>query len=369
MASNKFVRDIRKIVNIDPSQSTLAGAPPKTSIPGKRGIGLSDGDGATSSSQSGTAGVTRATNIPKSGTVARAVLTSAENPNNNQPGGEVDPNDPLKGVVYNNQGTYNIEDLLDGLDGPTLANQTTEGVGQTPISSGSTLNGLTGLKDLVTDQEFELRIDGLAKPPTGWNSATDPGTALPEYDLWTLGKRWLAPAVNQFFATPREAAVADRNFAGDTLFTVIVASNYIVISDIWQITFENPITFATVTYQANGAACTPTFGSSTCPITSPLKWPTDSKMQLVLTDGVFRAAEQEAIDDYITRFLDGQHSRIDFAFATGREGSLRPAQGGGYLLGETTAGVYSSVVQHFDSKGKLVAYISPDMASNYEIRP
>lgn len=372
MANNKFVQDIRKIVNVDPNQSTLPGSTPKSTLDGRRGIAYRSGDGATSSSQSGKAGVTLGTNLPRSGNIGQFGGSDKGSGNADESleeefGNDVDAVNPGNGSYNYNQGTYDIEDLIDG-QGPKLANQNGQGVGNLPLTTGGTLNGLTGLRDLATNQPFELRMDGLPRPPEEWYSATDPGDALPEYDLWTMGKRWLAPSANTLHATPREAAVADRDFTGSTSYTVITGSNYISMSDIYQITFQDPGTLLEVTYQANGQACTPTSGSLTCPITSPLKWPSDNSMQLVLGDAKFRVAEQETIDDYITRFLDGNHSRIDFAFGSGREGSLRPAQGGGYLIGETTAGEYSSIVQHFDNKGKLIAYIAPSMTSSYEAR-
>lgn len=368
---DRYSQDIKRIVGIDPNQTKIGEATRKGDIAGKRGIAYINSDGQTVSSASGTAGITRLTNPTNN----MGMLGQDKGSGQNDPdaedtdGNAVDPTNGSKGSYNYDQGTYDIEDLIDLEDGPTLSDPAEgAGIGNNPTNLGGTLNGLTGLRDLTTDKGMELRLDGKARPPVGWESETDPGPSAPAYTKWTQGKQWIDPLSDTAHTDPLGAAKYGRDFAGDVLYTVVVDSSYNSSFDFWQITFEKPVPDGQVTYQANGATCTPSNSDPVCPITNPIKWPADGVMQLALSGSSFIMSEAEAIEDRITQFMDGNHSRVDFAFGSGREGSLRPTQNGGFMVGETVGGNYVGIVQMYNPSNKLIAYIAPGMTSAYEAR-
>jgi hypothetical protein len=387
---NKFVVDVRKIVNIDPAQSVLPPAVPRSTIESVSGIAFVTPDGANTKGATVATGkntgnslqswldyMALANNLPAAKDTGSGQNTDPTDPNSaaNKDGSKNDPRRGITSITKGDQGTYPIKDIIDGEKGiPFIPDWVPKGLAQYYLRNGGTLNGITGAYDCTTASGLDIRMDGLMRPPPGWYTADtptlDPGDPL-YYLNFNPGKQWVGFPGSFIDVFPLGAAQQARDFAGDSDKTNLLSTNYISLTDIWQFTWENPSSHATATYQANGQTCTPSHDDPTCPLVNPIKWPGDGKMQMVKNkDGTFKAAIYESPTDLITKYTDNIHSRLDFCFDAGRKGSIIPAINGGYMITETLTegGTPTGIVKLFDSSNKVVAYLDATNYTNYLAR-
>jgi hypothetical protein len=382
MANNKYVSDIRRIVNVDPNQYSLGPADKKANIIGKRAISYRSADGSGSGAVSGSAGYSLGDLLRYGDLAYEDGLDEAGGLNDDDSaadkGNTVDPKSPHNSIYQGDQGTHDIEAVIDGEAGtPSLSNAIPNAITGSGSKPGGTLNGLTNLTDCESGGDLDLRMDGLLRPPPGWYSAGEPDTEINGplgYLMWQPGVQWRGSSILQpISATALPAAEAARDEMGDGDKTDLVGSEF--DGDFphtggvfrWIFTFRNPSTMAEASYYAFDVTCVP--GSSgTCPLTNPVKWPADGKMQMIRNpDGSYTAASYENADDIIPKYTDDQHTQINFCFGVGRSGKLMPAANNGYLLGETLTegGEYTGVVKLLNSENKVISYLTPTTYQSY----
>lgn len=351
--TNKYVQDIRKIVGIDVNQSSLGVPALKAPIPGRRGIAYFNSDNQTISNQKGTPNQTKGT-PPKLGAVT--------NPNFNG-GNYLDPANTDSATYDYDDGTFEgDDDLLDNL--PDLADTSTSGMGNNSISTGGTLNGITGLLDPNTGLGIDLRFDGMTRPPVGWDSVDVPPE---EYNQWTSGTQWFAPGPSDvrsaiaYLAAELQKDVSFSDYT-DLISAELEAFPHSGGTVRWVFVWERPSDNDTVSYYAQDESCSISPGDPFCPIYTPIKHPADGLMQLIAAGGKWTPSEWEPLVDIVPAYTDNQHSRIDAQFGTGRFVSIIPTKNAGYVIGETdTAGgtLISNVNRVFNAYGKVIDYITP----------
>ncbi len=379
---NKFVLDIKKIVGIDPNQSSLDRAIPKASIGSFRGIALPSPTGTGGSSGQTTTPDQNAGNILTDGGIVNP-------PELLQPldpliaTNKTDPKNPTEGAYAGGQGTLAAKDIIDGtVNTPIISDGVQVGMAGDYLKNGGTLNGISGAMDCKTGKSLDIRTDGLDKPPPGWYQAGIPdvlGNIGPlGYLSWEAGVEWLAPwAVSggpSIASNAQDAAKAARDASGDSSKSQVIDttldSNFPHSGGVlrWIFTFQDPDTMNTASYYAQDQGCTPTFGSSTCPLVNPTKWPGDGTTQVIRqSDGTFKISQFENPGDIVPAFTDGMHSRVDFCFDSGRTGSIIPAINGGYMVTETVTqgGTPEGIIRLFDSDNKVTAYLDGTNYANY----
>lgn len=239
---------------------------------------------------------------------------------------------------------------------------------------GGKANGINGLKDCATGKKVEVNNTPIFKNPDGWLGPNDPGTAIPEYEKWTLGVRWVGPGVIGHFLTALEAAKASRDAAGASAWSIIEGSNHITSgADIWQIFFRNPSlppgSFPAV-YQGSAVACTPSDDDAMCPLSYQYLWPVDNVMQLSRdANGKYKYSTNEPAADIIPSLTDNKHSTLNLCFddGSGRKASIEPTYNGGYMIFERNpvTGERIGRGQLFDKNNVLVTHIMPDEATSW----
>lgn len=386
--NNRFIRNIRRIVGIDPNQTKLPVPKGKDSIPSRRGIGFRNSDGQTSVGLSGTPGQT-------SGSVpAQTYYNSGAYSNflaGYNPGNVFNPTDPSKAVIGYNSGVFDVGAVIDNAPGtPTLSSSTGIGIGNNLNIVGGTQNGLTGLIDCATGQPMEVRFDGRFRPPEGWENAELP-PMKPLEDQILAGQSWRArmsgttvsagtcvQAAGAFMATVGECrdAVLTSTFAG-TLESSAVGSQVqngllgvcgipaglsgTLLETINVTTSEEPDAFNYQIYYER-VGCVP--GVGICPLNDDFReasvWPEDGKLQLAYINGRFVMSNFEPESERVAKYADGNHSQLDFCFGSGRKGSIIPTNDGGYILAETDGpgGPILGVAKRFDTQNKVVGEVT-----------
>lgn len=385
MARNKYVEDIRRIVKIDVNQKTLGAADRRASIDAKKGI-------AYNTAQVGNGGGSRPAAPNQNGTDwsdwfddgsldDEDTSGSDDEDAGDEQGNSQDPSKPNRGSYTYNQGTHDVEKVIDNAKGtPNLGDTVGQGLQNRPLNNGGTLNGLTGAFDCASGKELDIRMDRLMRPPPGWGSVDNPGDVTGEngFAQWEPGRQWLAPwavAGGPSIAnTAYEAAKAARDASGDgdktLLVSTVLDTNFPHTGGTlkWTHTFENPSSHTQATYYAQDQGCTISIDDPVCPFTNPNRWPADGKMQIVLNnDGTYSAATLEAPEDIIPKYTDNLHSRINFCFGDGRFGSIIPAINGGYIIAETATegGSLLGTGKLFNSQNKVIAYVSDLTYQNF----
>lgn len=404
---NRFAEDIRRIVGVDPTQSELAEAEAKEAINSKRGIGYQlpgstttgsvSGDGA--GAPSGGTEFDGATFNRDTGTVQKSV-PDQDNPSdpsgdvtqNGGLGNIVDPRSPGSGTYGDGAGEYSIDDIIDqDEDGtyPTIGDDVQSGLGALDNRSGGTFNALDDIVDCASGTGIDLRLDGMFKPPAGWEDIDTP-PLLPRDEQQKIGQQWRV-RFNGFGTAPHAGlCVQTPGVAYSTLlealtvYTDSIGSCFVSIDDISYSSedycstvglLDNAVVTLTESTGACGGGdptipnyiymeeltCTP--NGTTCPSVNverePLtEWPSDGKMQLAFIDGVWVHYEKENATDIIPKFTDGAHGQIDFCFGAGnsRNGTLRPSRTGGFILYETSGGVATGIVTIFNSARQVTGY-------------
>lgn len=351
--SNKYVQDIRKIVGIDVNQSTLSVPTFKPRIGAKQGIGYFNQDNQTVASSKKDKDQKLKESLD-SGTVYNSDFDG---------GNYLDPADPYSNTYDYDSGTYEATDSLL-TDLPSIIDSTAgTGMGNNSVSTGGTLNGITGLLDPESGQSLDLRFDGLVRPPVGWDSVDVPAD---EYDRWTAGTQWFAPgSPGAYSAVPILAAKIQRDVAHSD-YTALVSAEienfpHIGGSVRWVFVWERSSDNDQVSFYAHDESCSVSPSDPFCPLYSPIKHPADGLMQLVASGGKWQVSEYEPLVDVIPSYTDNQHSRIDAQFGSGRFISIIPTRNAGYVIGETdTLGgtLISDVNRVISAYGKVIDYIT-----------
>lgn len=365
--------DLRKIVGIpEGNKGQLSPAVQRAAWGGGRGIGYMNPDNLTSGSQSGKSGQTQLGGTR--GTNPGGVQNGTTKKDAKDTGGnEVDPADPTKSIHTGGgggSGTYPMDGENGIIDSTTLreVQQMENGIGEitSPADGGGTLNGITGIHDCENPEiEFEIRTDGQEVPPPGWD---DPNTP-PETQEWrrfTQGTRWIGSSGTPSTRAPLAitAAESQRDLSGDGAFTDLEGEP--VKDDSfphtggntrWIFTFKNPNTSATAQYYSMDETCTPSSGSSSCPIDAPpQKWDPDGKMQMKLVNGKYVVSEHEPDADIVAKYKNEPRSIIDFCFGDGRHGRLEPTGDMGYMIYETSGGSPTGIIKVFGSNNRVIGY-------------
>lgn len=345
---SKYVQDIRKIVGIDVSKSSLGNASLKARIDARRGVGFFDTGGQTSSSSRGVAGQSTSS-TPNQGTVQNPAFDA---------GNYVDVSSPSGGQYDYNEGSIEADDnLMNNLpdlnDGSNLS---------------ETLNGILGLRDPVSDRLIDLRFDGRSRPPQDWINDSTP---LSGAERWTSGTFWSSPAsVTQLGGTPIGAAKAARNLVHSDYTTLISTTSEPFSAGgstiRWIFEWENA-SQDIVSYYAQDQSCIVS-PNAVCSIINPVQYSPDDRMQLVAVAGKWAVSQYESDEDIINSFTDNQHSRIDANYGTGKTMAAVPTANGGYIIGETvgTGGAFLNDNNRvFNSFGKVTGYVTKDMIQFY----
>lgn len=395
----RFANAIRRIVGWDPTQSELENATKRVSITGKRAIGYYNVDKGSTTAVTGKSGETQltlGTTLPEDGIIK--VPDMLLNPSLTG-GNEVNVRDTIRSIYHKEDGVYTMAQLIDN---NSLSEADASILGLTnltnPAEGGGTLNGLNGLFDCETGIELDLRFDGLFTPPDGWeNPDTPPQFALVEQKL--AGKQWRhridagaslpnigmciqspdAPYATLGEAIENEHWESSPCFLGTKSITegasnVCLTSGFVsgalVTNNTMQgscISGESEVINTYHLFEL--ITCTP--NGTTCPnedeISDPDQhWPADGKMQLIWEDGKFKFSDREPVADRVPKYMDNQHSFIDFCFGDGRKGRIQPTAAGGYMIYETNLGVPTGITKIFGSNNKVIGYTDGTGISIYE---
>lgn len=371
----KYVEDIRRIVKVDVNQKALGPANRKASIDARKGIAYNSaqvGSPGGARGSSSTLGTTLGNDWFDDGSLEEDIGSgSNDEADGEEKGNSTDPKNPTKSIVEYDQGTHDIEDIIDDAPGTPYPSDTVpQGLQQTMLKNGGTLNGVTGAMDCDSGKELDIRMDKLLRPPAGWDTLQDPGDVSGPngYYKWEAGRSWFGSSISQpegYDAITAAKAARDESGDGDktTVLSATFDGDFPHTGGVfrWIFEFQNPGTMAVASYYAADHSCTPVSGDPICPFTNPTRWPADGKMQIVLnTDGTYKAAELEAPEDIIPKYTDNLHSRINFCFGDGRFGSIIPAINGGYIITETLTegGTATGLGKLFNSQNKVIAYVS-----------
>ncbi len=374
--NNRYVKNIRDIVGIDPNQSVLPSADRKSTLFGNRGIAFRSSDGQNSSSATAPAESNAVFYLmpPNPITLRPDIGSGHLNPlDPNSPGNEVDPNDPLLGIFEREQGTYDANDLLQNLADATLQSGLFNGISQTLLPGGGTINGINGLKFPGTSDYFSARLDGFVYPPEGWYNETTPGN---EYEQWEQGFYWLAsmppayPDSTEYYFTASDAAEDILNYVpgGYTLESITLGSNPSFTQ--YDFTYVHD-TLSDLVYFATKRTCSvmDPDDDAVCTATHDIPHPIDNVHQLIWNrGGRFETNPYEPPEDIIAALTDDQHSTLEFDYGPGSDtGRLQPSIDGGWLLGSTTAtnGDFTGVVMLIGGDGKVKQYLTADQAQYY----
>lgn len=334
--NNKYVRNIREIVGIDVKQSKLGPASRKSNVNGSRGIAYKTPDGTGSISKTGSPGTQY--QDPKD-----AYDTGSNYPTDSWSGNSGSTYSPTDNV-------YDAEDLIDGTGGLDIGDSVYNGIGDRFVYSGGTLSGLSGLTDCDSGKSLDLRFDGLATPPEGWDTPNEPSSEA--YETWTQGIEYYdedAPSVARATADLVASAQAIYPYLRD-----VVNPGPGVYAFWYASTPEGLGDFQYISVLAR--SCT-VGDSSSCPLVFNRIHEADGVQQLLRQGGKFVSSPHEPEADRVTSYQDNQHSSIDACFGTGRKLRITPTASGGYLIGELDGDSnMTGVIRVFDSNNKLRAY-------------
>lgn len=393
--ADRYAEDIRRIVKIDETASDIGSAKVKTAIGGKRGIGYMTADGQGTAGVSGNAGgsSTPTTLQPDSTTSNAENSGNVENQNgpsngDSQGGSMVDANNPQSSVYSG--GNYDITNIIDMTgERPTIPSSIGTGSGKLFNSSGGTVNNIEGVIDCESGKGLDLRLDGLVKPPEGWqpDGSPPPGyvdDGIPEVtsasgeglDVWgfSAGTRWgivpssgfpewryfsvVGPAIKEAIAT---------SVATGTLSEIKFVAAGSGLPDRYQIWWEGPSFLATIFKEGCEIGVDPG-----CPAERPTdiplpKWGPDDKMQLIYIDNKWQYSESESSADIIPKYTDNQNSSLNFCFGAGgaRTGVVRPTADGGTIMYETAGGAPTGVATILGPDRKVAGYTDAGGIQSY----
>jgi hypothetical protein len=207
---------------------------------------------------------------------------------------------------------------------------------------GSKAMAINGLMDCETGKAVEIVNTPEFKPPADWTDAQTP----PVNQQWTLGIEWHGIQFgggSEFEASTSHAAMQLKLDSLNASFPPAGPQTIEFISggggsDVYTVFETGPdgVKHARYTLISVPFPCTP--GSSgSCPLSNPVRWPTDNKMQLSRgADGKFKFSSNEPSADIIPDFTDNQHSRLDLCFSdgSGRKATIESSHDGGWIIYE-----------------------------------
>lgn len=372
---NRYADDIKRIVGIDPNQSTLGDAEEKGAIGGKRGIGYVNASSGGVEGESGAPGDKQ-----------KSTKKKGDSKSNGEDAGTspLDPANPQNGVISPTDGVYAAADIIDGLSPASKESSPATTDGGLEYDGSLALNAFTAV-DCSAGTGIEVRLRNDFVPPdavedsngveghSDWEDADTP----PALIGWDSGKEWgtgFTPTA-PFFSTPQ--GVAD-------YLTSVVEQTSIIISAFWA-SGANPIDggFWTIFHDLEGVppgtqvdtfvasqSCTPDAESTSCPVTAPTEtaWPTSGQYVLRAGGGQFTANQY---DSEAPVGATNPSSKVDFCFGdeAARTGTVEATRNNGYMLYETSGGNPTGIVRAYDSTGQMVAAFDTSFIDNYRPTP
>ncbi len=376
---NNLVENIRRIVKayIEGVYNPLKDPGNQPSVGGNRGIGYQDSKSGGTNSASGKPGVTQSPDSSQvaggassgvGGGTGQAYVTpwnpsgsnggstnpSATNQARYDANGAIlpgnDPSDPA--INYDNTGRFDVADVLDSQsDRALLSAASLMNAGSAPASEWA-VSGVDGWTDCNnTDLEGELRFDSYV-PPIGWHSVTDEFESLDgNAEYWYQGYYWrnnVAGDSTTQYSDPMRAAiggVAAYNASGVNPTYSVEAPISFAITDIdnqtvkttWRvrstgdIAFTEANTFAVIR-ETCGMSISDACLLTSAPAPANTKWPSDSKFQIKIIDGVATLHPNEPYPD-IPLAYTSPTSTVYMCF-DGRKASLSPGYGGTQIMYE-----------------------------------
>lgn len=384
--TNKYVKNLKAIIGLDPTQTSLPAADARQDVGGTRGIGVVDATG-TGSSVSGSSGSTLLSDFTDGTTGGLGELGNSTDPGDpTTPTNTGTTSNPAKtgtSIRGGGSGTYDAGNVINGKTNLTLPSNPDPGVGTyVPPEQSPKLIGLTGMTDPSTGNGITLRLNGLPLPPSDWTTIQPPNA----YDQWTSGSFWRGYGAPEQYDSidPIGAAEDARDAAGAGAFTTLISSvykpfnitvpptdpAYSPLGDQWTFIWENPVTHVQVSYYSLRMTCPGLsyMNDGVCPINSPVTYPEDGNMQLIKVGAAFIVNPQEAPGDILSQYTDNQHSRLNFKYSSGADnGSILTTSTNGVMIGATSGvnGTFTGNVLVFDSSGQLIAITDQTGSDSY----
>lgn len=258
-------------------------------------------------------------------------------------------------------GKYDMEDIIDGKDGPQTAS---EEDGSTPSDYDSAINSLEGATDCNTGQCINFHTDGNFPAPEGWEDADTPP---PIENNFIAGKKWI-------YSTEEGGEYPTAYQAAQAYIAQIESEtyeNHAFGGGFTELNFASspPSANYTLTYTqiSNGEyiegtgtvfalSCAPDAETDPACVTedpeetSDQNWPQDGCYDLALQDGGFSTHER---DSEAPQGAGG--SKVDFCFGDGRTGSAEATANGGFMVYETSGGAPTGTAKVYDADGKFHA--------------
>jgi hypothetical protein len=366
--ANRDADNIRRIVGVNEINKGLKDAQQRDPILGQRGLAYlapTQGSGASGSVARGTTTSANSTDGFASGTTP-AASTHQQDLQSKLEGGSATPFDagnPDSWYWGEDNGIYDVGDLIDGTAGPALGDT------NNPEFS-ETLLGLSGLRDCANTTDMKLLTADAFPTPDGWDDADTPPTG--DDPTWENGYYWLSvwglatPQVSlRAAAAEIEAGVANREFKEFSPAYVpgVTTSTTAVF---WIL----PAKTSTQGFGVSRYACpsSPDICVGTAPEDVTLggssaaasTWPSDSTQYIKYRDGQFTTSKYEG--DLGTGWEPGAtYGAIEFSFDSGtRFGRAEPSANGGLNIYEIDAcgGAATSggIITSTDGNGVVTGY-------------
>lgn len=375
---NRYADDIKRIVGIDPNQSTLGDPEKKASIDAKRGIGYIDTSSNSAKGTSGTPGSTQLSTDKGEGDTSNGENDAGDTP--------LDPSSPQNGVNGVNDGIVDVEALIDGTadQAKETAPATTDG--GLEYDGSLALSGFTAT-DCASGKDIEVRLRNDYVPPDAqedlngvptsndWEDASTPPAELG----WQLGYFWS----NGFSASqdPHSTWTGVYDFVEGTIASnatieVLSITDSLVVARI--ITYNDdthtPPELGHIDSSIVRQSCSIEPGLSDpvtlCPTEAPTEtaWPTSGKYVLKGQEGQYTANQY---DSEAPTGATNPSSKVDFCFGAGgaRTGSMEVTRNNGHMIYETSGGAPTGVIRAYDSTGQMVAAFDTTVIQSYRPEP
>ena len=391
--ADRYAEDIVRIVGIDPVDSSLKEAPIRANIPSQRGIAYFSPDSTNVQTLTGlgaNAGggefslATQLTDITlsnsKESSAGDSIVAPGDDPSEEEiedtggPAVRVDPARPRSAIIKNNQGTYDVGDIINKPSNskfPVTLDTYKSGLSSELARVGGSLVSLTGLTDCATGTTINMRAAGTYRQPAGWDSASEPP---PAYNF-TAGTRYFwtghggggSSTSAHVLAATTSASVWGTTYGPGFLFVVpsAIPGRFKAVYDQDIVGPGNPIE-----HEISPQLCTIDVDDS-CPSVDPedaAVWPADGIVQISLINGRFVSNEFEHPDDIVPIYTGTGTSQIDFCYGVDQQGSMVLTAAGGYMLYETSEGSPTGIVTVFSAEGLVVGYSDVAGINSFKVK-
>lgn len=270
-----------------------------------------------------------------------------------------DPTDPTTfnrgGGDTTTSGSYDIEDVVDGTDGPQTPPDNTDTVNTDEASvdwGGGSMTGLTGMTDCDTGDCINIRTDGTFTPPADWDDPDTPPVAAG----YEAGYYWSNSGNSNLSNTTPQRAMDDdiawwsaANAGKATWFDSWVYQNETTAS--YKAWIEIPPATIFQFFLVRGS-CGAEVGTVRCPLSPPVEdeWPDDGCYDLSLIDGTFQTNQYDP-----NAPIDAGGSMVSVCFGSARTADVYATASGGVMIAETTAGATNKVAKVWAKDGTFQA--------------